>query len=155
MHLHPTATCTIASDHLPPTRRLRSLTPRHAKRRARCVSSVTCTLLSPEARVKHESSPTTVASVSCTGENSLTAAQSTELMMMELQPDDDDVSPKLQRKRTEPRHIEFQGPIIDVALIGAGLSSALFLAQNASSRHNFDTESKNISVAPTLCEMCR
>ena len=104
--------------------------------------------LSPEARVKHESPPTAVDSVSCTGESSSTTAQSTELMMMELQPDDDDVSPKLQRKRTEPRHLEFQGPIIDVALIDAGLSSALFHAQNASSRHDCDTKSKIYQSLP-------
>ena len=40
-HLRSTTTCTIASDGLLPTRRLRSLTPRHATRCALCVSSAT------------------------------------------------------------------------------------------------------------------
>ena len=63
--------------------------------------------------------------------------------MIELQPDDDDVSPELQRKRTEAPHIDyyFDGPIVDVALIGAELSSTLFIANNASSQHKCDTTS--------------
>ena len=108
--------------------------------------------LSPEARVEHESSSTTVDSVFCTGESSSTEVQPIDLMMMELQPDDDDVSPKLQLKRTEARHIEFQGPIADVALVGAGLLSTLFLAQNVSSRHNCDTTSPIYQSPPLYVE---
>ena len=75
-------------------------------------------------------------------------APTIELMMMGPQADDDDVSPKLQRKRTEARHIEFQGPIVDVAPIGAGLSLTFFLAQNASSRHNCGTTSQIYQSLP-------
>ena len=72
--------------------------------------------------------------------------------MIELQSDDDDVSSELsfaeqrsrqQRKRTDalPIGCPFDGPIVDVALIGAELSSTLFLAKNASSQHECDTTS--------------
>ena len=47
-----------------------------------------------------------------------------------------------QRKRTEASSTgSFDGPVIDIALVACGLSSALFFSQNAASRSSYDLKS--------------
>ena len=46
-----------------------------------------------------------------------------------------------QRKRTEAFVGSFDGPVIDIALVACGLSSALFFSQNSASRSNCDLKS--------------